>query len=261
MTQVNFDFVNDICYCGMLHLEASVRVGAPEGLKGFGSWSTIYEALAHLPAKERKSWLEFDHYYSDAAFPDVLPLVFRHSPRRILDIGGNTGRWATQCVRYSKEVEVCIADLPGQLRMAEAEIRSAEGSGRIHLVPLNILSSESEVPRGFDAIWLSQFLDCFSEPQIRSILARCRKAMGSEERLFVLEPFWDRQKFRASAMSLQMTSLYFTAMANGNSQMYRSDLMLALLKEAGFVIEEQHDDLGISHTLLVCRPVAVPRSR
>ena len=55
-----------------------------------------------------------------------------------------------------------------------------------------------------------------------------------------LEPFWDRQKFRASAFSLQMTSLYFTAMANGNSQMYASGLFLSLLKDAGFAVEEQY---------------------
>jgi hypothetical protein len=51
-----------------------------------------------------------------------------------------------------------------------------------------------------------------------------------------------------------MTSLYFTAIANGTSQMYRSDTFLACVREAGLEIEQQHDNLGVSHTLLVCRP-------
>jgi hypothetical protein len=50
-----------------------------------------------------------------------------------------------------------------------------------------------------------------------------------------------------------MTSLYFTALANGNSQMYRSDVFLACVHEAGLVIETEHEGVGLSHTLLVCR--------
>ena len=254
MTRVNVDFVNDICYAGMMGLEKSVLEGKPAGLTAFGAWPTIYEALSHLPETARASWLKFDHFYSDAAFPDALPIVFRSAPRRILDVGGNTGRWASQCVRYSKDVQVCIADLPGQLKMAEAELRKQEGNARITFFPINVLAPETEFPSGFDAIWMSQFLDCFSEDQIRSILGKCRKGMDAKSRLFILEPFWNRQRFRAGAFSLQMTSLYFTAMANGNSQIYESGLFLSLLKESGFLIEEQFDHLGVSHSLILCRP-------
>jgi ubiquinone/menaquinone biosynthesis C-methylase UbiE len=253
MTRVNFDFVNDICYHGMAELEKAVTTGKPKGLQGFGPWPTIYEALAHLPEPVKASWLKFDHFYSDAAFPEVLPLVFKHAPRRLLDVGGNTGRWALQCVGHSPDVRVGIADLPGQIQMAETELRPHNTDGRITFHRLNLLEPASELPAGFDAVWMSQFLDCFSEAQIKAILAKCRQAMTPESRLFILELFWDRQKFQTAAFSLQMTSLYFTAMANGNSQMYRSGLFLSLLQEAGFVVEEQFDQLGISHSLLVCR--------
>lgn len=253
MTRVNMDFVNDICYRGMLDLAKSVQEGKPEGLKVFGAWATIYEALAHLPPHARSSWLNFDHYYSDAAFRDALPLVFRFKPKRILDVGGNTGRWALQCVRFSKDVEVCIGDLPSQLEMAKEAVQSHAGSERITFAPLDVLKPESAIPSGFDTLWMSQFLDCFSEDQIHSILAKCRRTMDAGSRLFILEPFWDRQRFKASAFSLQMTSLYFTAMANGNSQMYRSHVVLDLLKDQGFEIDQQVDHLGIAHTLVVCR--------
>ena len=237
----------------MSALEKSVVEGKPAGLKEFGDWTTIYEALSQLPDTAKASWLKFDHYYSDAAFPEVLPLVFKSKPRRILDVGGNTGKWAMRCVQYSKDVQVCIADLPGQLNMAREKIQNHEWSARITCFPVNVLDQNSEFPSGFDAIWTSQFLDCFSEDQIRFILAKCRKAMDCQSRLFILEPFWDRQRFRAAAFSLQMTSLYFTAMANGNSQMYHSDLFLSLLKDSGFVIEEQFDHLGVSHSLVICK--------
>jgi hypothetical protein len=66
----------------------------------------------------------------------------------------------------------------------------------------------------------------------------------------VLEPFWDRQRFGSAMLSLQMTSLYFTALANGNSQMYRSTVFDALIAEAGLTITSRRDGLGTGHTLL-----------
>ena len=70
--------------------------------------------------------------------------------------------------------------------------------------------------------------------------------------VLILEPFWDRQKFEVASFCLQQTSLYFTALANGNSQMYKSETFIRCVEEAGFVIDEQIDNLGLSHTLLKC---------
>jgi len=253
MTRVNFNFVNDVCYRGAFGLEQAVRTGKPEGLKVFGQWNTIYEALPHLPEPARQSWLKFDHFYSDGAFAAALPVVFQRHPRRLLDIGGNTGRWALRCVSFCPDVEVCIADLPGQLKLAEVETRRQPGGDRITGHPVNLLEPGSALPENFDALWMSQFLDCFSEDQIRALLGKCRRVMQPASRLYVLEPLWDRQKFQAAAVSLQLTSLYFTALANGNSRMYDSRVLLSLLRESGFEIEAQLDGLGDIHTLLVCR--------
>lgn len=203
----------------------------------------------------RESWLKFDHYYSDSAFDAALPIVFKNRPRRLLDIGGNTGRWALRCVNFSPDVQVGIADLPGQLKMAETATRDLPGGDRISGFPVNLLEPDSALPENFDAIWMSQFLDCFSEEQIRAILGKCRRVLPPAGRMFILEPLWDRQKFLAGAFSLQFTSLYFTAMANGNSQMYHSRLLLSLIRESGFEIEEQFDQLGVGHSLIVSRPV------
>ena len=71
--------------------------------------------------------------------------------------------------------------------------------------------------------------------------------------LYILELFWDRQKYEASTYSLNATSLYFTCIANGTSRMYHSYDFMELVKQAGLVIESITDGLGISHTLLKCR--------
>ena len=253
LTEANCDFINDVCYKGLYNLEDSIKTGKPEGLKSFGDWATVYEALSKLPPDIQDSWFKFDHYYSDQAFGNILPKVFENSPTKILDIGGNTGKFAFQCLSYSPVINMAIMDLPGQLDFAKENARKQNFENRMSFYSANILDEQQTVPEGFDIIWMSQFLDCFSDEQIISILKRCSKAMKSNSRVFILEPFWDRQRFKASAFSLQMTSLYFTAIANGNSQMYHSKVFENLINEAGLKIENSYDNMGVCHTLLICK--------
>lgn len=255
LTRVNMDFIQDVCYQGMFYLEDSIKSGKPEGLKVFGQWPTIYEGLSKLPPQVQKSWFAFDHYYSDTAFPEVLALIFASKPKRLLDIGGNTGKWALQCLEYDAAVEVTIMDLPGQVEMAKEQITKRGFGSRIRFFETNLLDETLPFPKGFDAIWMSQFLDCFSDEEIKSILRRCREALAPGGAVYILEPFWNRQRFQASAFALQQTSLYFTAMANGNSQMYHAGNFIGYVKEAGFTVTEQKDLIGVSHTLLTCRPI------
>ncbi len=253
LTRINMDFIRDVCYKGMFYLKQSIEKGKPEGLKVFGNWPTIYEGLAELPPDVQKSWFAFDHYYSDVVFPEALPLVFKSPVKKLLDVGGNTGKWATACLNYSPDVEVTIMDLPGQLDMARKNMESLGLGHRMHYYANDLLNPENKFPAGFDAIWMSQFLDCFSEDEITHILQRARHSMAEHTSLFILEPLIDRQRFQASAFALNCTSLYFTVMANGNSQMYSSGQLIHLIQQAGLQVVYQHDHLGVSHTLLECR--------
>lgn len=252
MTKVNMDFVHDVCYQGMFDFDKSIINGKPEGLKTLGNWNTVYEGLSKLPTEAKESWFAFDHFYSDGSFGEALPHIFKRQPRKILDIGGNTGKWTLQCLQYNNEVEMGIVDLPGQLNMAKANIGQHQLEHRVTLHECNLLEQNAELPVGYDIIWMSQFLDCFSDDEILSILKRCHRALGPEGKIAILEPFWDCQQFKAAAFCLQMTSLYFTNIANGNSQMYHSGVFIRLIEEAGFKVEEQIDQLGISNTLLIC---------
>ncbi|MBA4054246.1 MAG: SAM-dependent methyltransferase, partial [Marivirga sp.] len=182
------------------------------------------------------------------------PHVYKHKPKKLLDIGGNTGKWSMQSFGFDPHVNITIMDLPGHVDTAKEQIEKKGFGDRISFHPCNLLDESQKFPTGFDAIWMSQFLDCFSEEQIISILKRCRPALTKDGSIFILETFWDRQRFEASAFSLQQTSLYFTVMANGNSQMYDSKIFIRCVEAAGLKVVEEKDYIGVSHTLLVCKP-------
>jgi len=258
LTRVNFNFTNDICYKGAWDLEASVKDGKPEGLKVFGDkWTTIYEALSTLPEQAKKSWFEFDHFYSDIAFPEALPIVFAEHPAKLTDIGGNTAKWAISCCRFNPDVKVTIVDLPGQTAVAEENAKKAGFADRINTHAGNVLDTTTKLPDAPDAVWMSQFLDCFSLHQVTKILKKVYAAATSATNVYVLEPLWDRQHFEASSYSLQATSLYFTCMANGNSKMYRYGELVKAIEDAGFELKTAHHNLGSnSYSLLVFRKKA-----
>lgn len=250
MTRANMNFTADVCYRAMSHLTEAVREGKPAGLKELGAWSTIYEGLSRLPEQVRQSWFDFDHFYSDRAFPRLLETVLSERPAQLIDIGGNTGKWAIQCCKHDDQVQVTIVDLPGQIDFALNNAHAAGYADRIHGHPLNILDPRQPLPTQGDVWWMSQFLDCFSPMEILGILRRVRTAMHADASVYVLELFWDCQDFETAAYSLNATSLYFTCLANGNSRFYRSDDFLEIVADAGFQVAEQINGIGLGHTLL-----------
>jgi ubiquinone/menaquinone biosynthesis C-methylase UbiE len=254
LTRVNMDFVHHVCYQAFFHLEESIRQGRPAGLQHvFGDWSTIYLALSALPEAARAIWFRWNQYYSDAAFPQALPIVFERPHRTLLDVGGNTGKWAIQCARHSPEVAVTILDLPGQAAVARQDIAALGLQRRITVQSCDLLDHSRALPAGFDAIWMSQFLVCFAEADVRRLLERAAAALGPDSRLYILDTFWDRQDHEISAYCLQAFSPYFACLANGGSRMYKSSDIAAMVEGAGMTIERVTGILGICSSLMICR--------
>ncbi|MEZ9595818.1 methyltransferase [Shewanella sp. 10N.261.52.F9] len=253
MAKVNLNFTHDVCYQGLFELEASLLEGKPKGLASLGDWPTIYPGLSQLPDEIKKSWFEFDHYYSDHAFESLLPLIFQAQPKLIVDVGGNTGKWALACTSYNSDVQVTIMDLPGQLKVAMENAENAGVEQRVHAFVTDLLDEQKPFCENGDLYWMSQFLDCFSEVEILSILKRAAMVMKPNSELCILETFWDRQPFEAGAYCVNATSLYFTAIANGNSRMYHSKTLLKLISQAGLFVDEDIDNIGLGHTLLRCK--------
>lgn len=254
LTRVNINFVKDVCYDGAAFTTESIKNGKPEGLKVLGDWPTVYEGLAHLPEQVKKSWFEFDHYYSDDAFPFAMDIIFKENPKHIYDIGANTGKWAIACRSRDPEVEVTCLDLPGQLNVAEKNINEKGLGEKVNYHAIDLLDPLQKIPSGADTVWMSQFLDCFSKAEILQILMNVNQAIDGDAHVYIMEPFFDNQDYPAAEYSLTATSLYFTTIANGNSKMYSIDVMRKLVEEAGMKVVKEFPLIGDSfHTILKCK--------
>ena len=254
LTQANMNFINDVCYQGFFYLQDSLKTGKPAGLKVFGDWETIYQGLSALPEQAQKSWFAFDHYYSDSIFDAALPIVFKEKPQHIMDIGSNTGKFTRAALSYNNEVLVTMVDLAPQIAMAQNNPDLAAFKSRIESYPTNILNPNEQLPSNVDTVWMSQFLDCFSLEEIQNILKKIKRCVPADCKVFVLEPLWDMQRFEAASYSIQATSIYFAAMANGNSKMYSYSDLVGAIEAAGCPLVQAHHNLGInSYSLLQFR--------
>jgi hypothetical protein len=250
ITQVNIDFNHDVCYQALFALEQSLDAEQPLGLKVFGDWPTVYEGLAQLPEPARSSWFAFDHYYSDTSFPDILPDVFATAPRRVMDIGANTGKFSLAALGGNAGVKLYLVDLPGQLAVADKALQAAGLRERASLHPTNLLDDAAALPAGMDLIWMSQFLSCFSEAAIAGIFRRVAAALAPNGQVLVMDTFWDRQRYDIAAYCLINTSPYFNNLASGNSKVYESGDYVRLAQAAGLELVTARDGIGYCHSLL-----------
>lgn len=253
MTRINMDYNHDVNYQGLYYLEDAIKEGKASGLKVFGEWETIYPALSSLPTKAQNSWFAFDHYYSDTAFEEAIQILLRNKPKKILDIGGNTGKFSIKLAQTDTNTHITILDLPEQIKLAQENINNTHLEHQIDFIGLNILDHTKKIPNGYDIIWMSQFLDCFNEEDIVQLLKRVKESMHKDAYVYIMEPLWDKQRFETSAYCIINTSPYFTAMANGYSKMFNSADMIDYINKAGLHVVEEIDNIGICQSILICK--------
>jgi hypothetical protein len=243
------DFTHTVCWHGLADLPAALRAAAPVGLRRFGPWPTIYAGLTQLAPEVRRAWSAYDHGHSDSAFPAAIAQLRRTAPATVLDVGGNTGRFAVALLGADPQVRVTILDHPGQVSEAQANLAAAGHAARATAVGLDLGDPGQAFPTAQDAVWMSQFLDCFAPAEVVDLLSRARAALAPAGSVWVLEVCPDRQRVPAAAASLRLASLYFTALANGVSRFYRGSELIAWAAAAGLQMTEAHDGLGSAHTL------------
>ena len=253
MTKNQLGFCKYVCYEGMDKLDEALTSGKPSGLSVFNKdWETIYPHLKDLPEKAKEYWFKWDHQFSQSAFKEAIKIIDeKYKPELIYDVGGNTGKFSICVCQNTKDTKVKILDLPSQIQMAQENIKAHGLDDRIEFMGVDLLV-DYKLPSEADIWWMSQFLDCFAPEHILRILKSIKNSMKDNTKVCILEPIADRQKFEASAYSINAFSLYFTAIANGYSRFFSTKMLTDLIEQAGLKVEKIYDGLGISNSLFIC---------
>jgi len=149
--------------------------------------------------------------------------------RRLLDVGGGEGAFASCVARAVPALQVQVFDLPEVARRAETRFARDGLAGRCSAAGGNFL--RDPLPTGFDAISLVRVLHDHDEPAVLRLLAAARQALEPGGRLLIAEPLADAPG--APAMGAAYFGLYLWAMGSGQA---RSRAQLReLLERSGFV--------------------------
>ena len=103
----------------------------------------------------------------------------------VVDIGGGQGRLIAAILRARPRLRGMLLDLPSVIAGAPRLLAEAGVAQRCEAVGGDMFAG---VPEGGDLYILSRVIDSFEDGRAIAVLANCRRAMGTQGRLLVVEP-------------------------------------------------------------------------
>jgi ubiquinone/menaquinone biosynthesis C-methylase UbiE len=106
------------------------------------------------------------------------------SMRSVIDVGGGEGALLTGILRAYPNLRATVFDLPRLAEGARRQIAAAGLADRYQFVGGDFFEA---VPAGFDAYLLKHVIHDWDDPNAVRILGTCRRAMGPEAKLLIVE--------------------------------------------------------------------------
>ncbi len=210
----------------------SVTTGQSAATKAFGT--PLYEHLAAHPETRAL----FDATMASAA-------RFRHGPAlaacdfsrfsTIVDVGGGNGALLISILEAYPQLRGIVFDYPLSAEAAQRNIEAAGLADRCSAIAGDAFQT---VPADGDAYILSNFLIDMTDDRARSVLARCRSAMGEGGTLLIVE--WvipTASEARGSYRAWDTASMDMIMLAIGGSsggRVRKADEFQRLLEASGF---------------------------
>ena len=162
-------------------LQRSVETGEPAFRRVFGMDSFDY--MAQHPDEAAN----FDAAMADFTkhIATAVVAAYDFSPfRRIVDVGGGNGALIAGILKANSTLAGVLFDLPQVADRAIAPMRELGLADRCEIVGGDFFTA---VPVGGDAYLLKHVIHDWNDDRAGEILRNCRRAMGAEAKLLILE--------------------------------------------------------------------------
>jgi precorrin-6B methylase 2 len=117
--------------------------------------------------------------------PTLAPRLPLAGKKRLLDVGGGPGTYAVHFCLAHPDLRATVFDLPGSRPIAENIAARFGVADRVDFAAGDYLADD--LPKGYDAAWLSQILHAESPEGCLVILRKAAAALGPGGALFVHE--------------------------------------------------------------------------
>ena len=144
---------------------------------------SLFDHLAEHP-EEASLFSETMVGFHSAEPPAVAAAYEFDELDSIVDIGGATGNMLVNILQRHERPRGVLFDLPHVISDAPAFIKEHRLQERISIEAGSFFEA---VPAGLDAYILSHIIHDWDEDECQAILRNCRRAVGSESRLLIVE--------------------------------------------------------------------------
>jgi SAM-dependent methyltransferase len=239
----------------MMRLPDAVRHARPQ----HAAWSFAspgaaqrhcYDELSRHP-EEYALFLEAMDRTSAGVGDDIAQAFELQRIRRLIDLGGGSGRVARELLAAAPHLELVLLDLEPACRVAERKAAEAALGERFHATVVDFRRPLAEAPTApGDVVLLSGILADFSVEHCREILANAERMLRPEGVLLVSETLLDDA--RTGPLVPALLSLLMLAAMPGDS--FTRVELSSLLQGSGFVVERHVPPRAPGRRdLLVCR--------
>ncbi|HRK17315.1 MAG TPA: methyltransferase [Hyphomicrobiaceae bacterium] len=159
---------------------------------------------------------------------DILDAYPFDRHRRVLDLGGGEGAFATEVVRRHATINACIFDLPAVAQRARDRIADAGLSNRIETCGGDFF--DDALPGGFDAVTLVRIVHDHDDDRVLQLFRNIRRSLTEGGTLVIAEPMSD------TLDATRVTDIYFAfyLLAMGSGRPRSPASLRRLLEQAGF---------------------------
>jgi hypothetical protein len=146
----------------------------------------------------------------------------------ILDIGGGEGKLLQTILEVNPEMEGAVFDLPTTIETTTQKLNNNTGVGRCSYIAGDFFES---VPPGADAYLLCQVVHDWDDDRAVTILKNCRKAMGKNKRILLVEMVVPETNIDSFSKLLDLNMLVMTGGRERTKAEFRT-----LLAASGFML-------------------------
>lgn len=148
--------------------------------------------------------------------------------RRMLDVGGGSGAFASAIAKVAPGLDIGIFDLPEVVDAARSRFGADAAAAKFMLHPGSF--KENPLPHGYDLITLSRIVHDHDDDVAQALLSTVHDALDVDGRLLIVEPMAGSKS--AEPMGDAYFGLYLWAMGSGRPR--TQDELFHMLKAAGF---------------------------
>jgi precorrin-6B methylase 2 len=161
--------------------------------------------------------------------PNLIRKLSLSRCRTLLDVGGGLGTYAIAFCRCYPRLQATLVEHPAISPLARRAVRDAGLAKRVRVIGMDF--SRGTLPRGFDAVFVSNVLHAHGVDENRSLLRRLHGCLNPNGQLILRDIFMSRDRTEPEWGALFSVLLL---LHTPQGRCYTLDEILRWLRQAGF---------------------------